>query len=143
MQKENIKRVIFDTYMAIYKLFLWPWKVNRRSCVWFAQVPKRPKKKTVRELGRKNGGPLKSTVQIVNVPKDQFPNMDAGLYLWIGFIQMCPRNLNLFGPFGVFYGSINASESVYDSISVPSRVFLSSTQPQGYTFHTYSFKSND
>ena len=57
--------------------------------------------------------------------------------------EMCPRNLNLFGPFGVFYGSINASESVYDSISVPSRVFLSSTQPQGYTFHTYSFKSND
>ena len=116
MQKENIKRVIFDTYMAIYKLFLWPWKVNRRSCVWFAQVPKRPKKKTVRELGRKNGGPLKSTVQIVNVPKDQFPNMDAGLYLWIGFIQMCPRNLNLFGPFGVFMGllmPLRVSMTVY------------------------------
>ena len=57
--------------------------------------------------------------------------------------EMCPRNLNLFGPFGVFMGFFNASESVYDSISVPSRVFLSSTQPQGYTFHTYSFKSND
>ena len=61
--------------------------------------------------------------------------MDATFFrFWVGDFQLCPRNLTLLGPFGGFYRSINASESVYDSISVPSRAFLSSTQPQGYTF---------